>query len=206
MVSQRKRRLFFGLGLAVALALAVPASASAVSTLTGEGLSGTTSGSASCGTSTYSASGTSTGPYPGTFTESGSWPFAGALSATFTITSGSTTITGSKSAPSDSTACGSSGGAPFAIFQSNRGSYTATIHTPNGNFHDEGATTVVVGINVNINRQLDPLTESFTSSLTAPVLIAPTSKDQCKNDGWKAFPQFQNQGQCVSSVQSQRPS
>jgi hypothetical protein len=50
------------------------------------------------------------------------------------------------------------------------------------------------------------LTESFTSSLTAPVLVAPTSKDQCKNDGWKAFPQFQNQGQCVSSVQSQRPS
>jgi hypothetical protein len=35
------------------------------------------------------------------------------------------------------------------------------------------------------------------------VLIAPTSKDQCKNGGWKAFPQFKNQGECVSSFQRQ---
>jgi len=33
----------------------------------------------------------------------------------------------------------------------------------------------------------------------------PTSKDQCKNDGWKAFndPAFENQGACVSFVTSQ---
>lgn len=32
----------------------------------------------------------------------------------------------------------------------------------------------------------------------------PTNKDQCKNDGWKTFnnPAFENQGDCVSSVQS----
>jgi hypothetical protein len=29
---------------------------------------------------------------------------------------------------------------------------------------------------------------------------APTSKDQCKNDGWRNFPQFKNQGQCVAFV------
>jgi hypothetical protein len=46
------------------------------------------------------------------------------------------------------------------------------------------------------------LGEGFTSSLDQPVLIAPTSKDQCKSGGWKAFPQFKTQGQCVSSVRS----
>lgn len=32
----------------------------------------------------------------------------------------------------------------------------------------------------------------------------PTDKDQCKNDGWKKFntPEFRNQGECVSYVQS----
>jgi hypothetical protein len=33
----------------------------------------------------------------------------------------------------------------------------------------------------------------------APAL--PTSKDQCKNDGWRNFPQFKNQGQCVAFVE-----
>lgn len=34
--------------------------------------------------------------------------------------------------------------------------------------------------------------------------VAPTTKDQCKNDGWKKFnsPSFKNQGDCVSYVQS----
>ena len=45
--------------------------------------------------------------------------------------------------------------------------------------------------------------ENFTSSLAQPVLIAPTNKDQCKNDDWKNFPQFKNQGQCVSFVERQ---
>ena len=28
----------------------------------------------------------------------------------------------------------------------------------------------------------------------------PTSKDQCKNGGWRNYPGFKNQGQCVSYV------
>ncbi len=28
----------------------------------------------------------------------------------------------------------------------------------------------------------------------------PTSKDQCKNGGWRNYPQFKNQGQCVAFV------
>jgi hypothetical protein len=30
--------------------------------------------------------------------------------------------------------------------------------------------------------------------------VVPTSKDQCKNGGWRNFPQFKNQGDCVSFV------
>lgn len=42
---------------------------------------------------------------------------------------------------------------------------------------------------------------------SGPVLVGPpTSKEQCKSEGWKAFnnPSFVNQGQCVSSVVSHR--
>ena len=28
----------------------------------------------------------------------------------------------------------------------------------------------------------------------------PTSKEQCKNGGWRNYPQFKNEGQCVASV------
>jgi hypothetical protein len=28
----------------------------------------------------------------------------------------------------------------------------------------------------------------------------PTTKDQCKNGGWKTYPGFKNQGDCVSYV------
>jgi hypothetical protein len=43
----------------------------------------------------------------------------------------------------------------------------------------------------------------FTGSLEvfdAPPL--PTSKDQCKNGGWRNYPQFKNQGDCVSFVEN----
>ena len=38
-----------------------------------------------------------------------------------------------------------------------------------------------------------------------PPPSTPTSKDQCKHDGWKTFtnPKFKNQGQCVSFVEHQ---
>jgi hypothetical protein len=205
MVSQRKRSLLLGLGLSVALVLVVglPATASAVSTLTGE----TLNGSSSSGNSpdclngpnvTYSVSGTASGSYPGTFEESGTIKFVGntLLSATFKITSGTTTITGTKSGSAGSFVCFPAGAAANEDVP-----YTATIHTPNGDFHDEGVSTV----QVTLTGSAATLTETYTSSLAEPVLIGPDSKDQCKNNGWKAFPQqFKNQGQCVSFVERQR--
>ena len=202
MVLHRKRSLLLGMGLSVALVLAValPATASAVSTLAGETLNGSSSqgNSPPCDIPTYRVDGTATGPYLGTFTETGSWSFIDfTLSATFTITSGTTTITGSKSGElGGGSSCGELGA------NANVGSafYTATIHTPNGNFHDEGISAVSAAITPS---GAATLRESFFSLLAEPVLIGPNSKDQCKNNGWKAFPQqFKNQGECVSFVQS----
>ena len=36
------------------------------------------------------------------------------------------------------------------------------------------------------------------------VTSLPTSKDQCKNGGWMTFPQFKNEGDCVSFVSHQK--
>jgi hypothetical protein len=199
-VPQRQCRLMLSLGL-VALALAVsPATASAVSTLTGETLSGSSSqgNSPACPSPTFSVSGTATGPYPGMFAESGTWSPSNptTFSATFTITSGTTTIIGNKTRGPSFTllSCGTAGGASAILPQS---PYTATIPTPNGNFHDEGTSAVSVTIT---ESGAATLTESFTSSLAQPVLIAPTTKDQCKRGGWRDFPQFKKQGDCVSFV------
>jgi hypothetical protein len=43
---------------------------------------------------------------------------------------------------------------------------------------------------------------TFNGAAEVPVVGTPTSKDQCKNGGWRSFtnPTFKNQGQCVSFV------
>jgi 6-phosphogluconolactonase len=58
---------------------------------------------------------------------------------------------------------------------------------------------------------IDPVTGALSPKIPAtvatgldPIGIAvrppgvPTSKDQCKNGGWRNFPQFKNQGQCIA--------
>jgi hypothetical protein len=67
----------------------------------------------------------------------------GRFAATFTIVSGTTTITGSKG-PQFSGGAGCQFAPPGSGFSTANGqvSYTATIHTPNGNFHDEGTSSV----------------------------------------------------------------
>ena len=73
---------------------------------------------------------------------------------------------------------------------------TAHVERPSGNFHDEGTSNVFA----TVGGPSATLQETYTSSLTEPVLIVPTSKDQCKKNGWRNFPQFKNQGQCEKSV------
>ncbi len=55
---------------------------------------------------------------------------------------------------------------------------------------------------------LSPKTPATVGTQNAPGNIAlgplprvPTSKDQCKDDRWRNFPQFKNQGQCVAFVE-----
>jgi len=73
--------------------------------------------------------------------------------------------------------------------------------TPNGRYddHSAGIFNVVSGLTSPDSTSND---ESFTSSFTQPILIALTSTDQCKNGGYMNFPQFKNQGQCVSYVEN----
>ena len=211
MVSQRKRHLFFGLGLVVALVLAVGTSSAvaAVSTLSGEELSASGGpGAVACQTGgpySYTVSGTASGPYPGTFTETGSGmvnssPGPATLSASFTITSPttSTTITGTKNGGPGGLGCQDLFGPNTAVGLTGL-SYQATLHTSTGNFADRGTSDVVRLFTGPSGTTLD---ETFTSSL-GPV-FAPTSKDQCKNGGWATStnPVYKNQGECVSHFAS----
>jgi hypothetical protein len=120
------------------------------------------------------------------------------LSASFTIHSGNFLITGSKNGGPSETGCQDTSG--NTVVSIDGLSYQATINTSTGNYADQGTSSATVFT----GPTSAGLGEGFTSSLAQPVLIAPTTKDQCKNNGWKAFPQFKNQGQCVSSLESQR--
>jgi hypothetical protein len=51
----------------------------------------------------------------------------------------------------------------------------------------------------------DPLFFPDFTNETGDVVVTdaqpfPTSKDQCKNGGWRNFPQFKNEGQCIAFV------
>jgi 6-phosphogluconolactonase len=48
----------------------------------------------------------------------------------------------------------------------------------------------------------EPIDVAVTPAPPAPAV--PTSKDQCRQGGWQAFPQFKNQGACVSFVARRR--
>jgi hypothetical protein len=204
----------FGNGHGITLAATPPA------TLTGETFSSSGGpGGASCiggGTFSFTASGVATGPYTGTFTESGtgtltdfpgsSQSFFTAFSATFTIysPSGAVLVTGSKtldtSVPNTSDACYNQLNAVIASGIPT--TYGATIDTPAGNYHDQG-TSAVGNLRSGPTPTDTTLAETFTSTSTQPTLIVPTGKDQCMNGGYQNYPQFMNQGQCVSFVASQ---
>jgi hypothetical protein len=199
-------------GIAIPVAVAAPPA-----TMTGEHFASVGGpgvvGCSTSGTFPYSASGVATGPYSGTFTESGTVtttvitvpPFNGfvratGFSATFTVysPSGDVLVTGSKSldtsVPNASVFCQNPsqlGGGGVAT------TYNATIFTPTGNYSDQGTSLIPILFTTGPSTTL---VEDFTSSLLAPVIIAPTSKEQCKNGGWMNYPQFKNQGDCVSFV------
>lgn len=74
-----------------------------------------------------------------------------------------------------------------------------------------GADTISISSpNAHASADCSPLlaanTEATLNNGRATVIdapSAPTSKAQCKNGGWRDFPQFKNQGQCVAFVRRQ---
>ena len=156
------------------------------SELSGQGTSTVTGTCNPLGTSTFdfTVTGVATGPYPGTFTESGrvtigplSTPNATSFESTFTINAANGTVTGSKSLvgfeASSLGLCGTAafplGGADSLHFEGTV-SYNATITTPTGTGTDSGESFVNLQ-DAQVRGQVGfngfAFVETFTS--TAPV-------------------------------------
>jgi hypothetical protein len=165
--------------------------------VSGSILTGACTGDGNEGSLNFSVSGTADGPFPGTFTESGSFTVApngtvSDFSSAFTITSTSGNVTGLKRVfgqPSASCVLLSNG--VGLVFTSNLTTvYAATI---NGAIATLGTATVGIqgstGLGVNFR-------ENFASVGGSP---PPTSQEQCKDGGWRSFGTlFKTQGDCVS--------
>jgi hypothetical protein len=152
------------------------------------------------GSFSFSVSGTADGPFPGTFTESGSFtaPLSGFLdefSSTFTITSTSGTVTGSKRLVPDTDAtvrCSQLLDRVEVNTTDIPTTYTATI---NGTQRVTGTATVNMTGLVGGPPEAPTFSENFAST----GVVQLTGKEQCKDGGWQSFG-FKTQGDCVSFV------
>ena len=164
--------LKFALVLGCALALLAPGVAGAQTpvNLTGEVLSGTAPDAdaadvdcqpAGTSTVTYTVSGLASGPYVGTFEESGSLTIVAgqvtSFDATFTIDAGTSQVVGTKTLrASISASCLERRGRRNVFFNAN---YEATITTPTGTLVDRGRAIV----DANISDAGGALQEAFDS-------------------------------------------
>ena len=76
------------------------------------------------------------------------------------------------------------------------------VPTPTGTINSADVLIDVQGVADVTNISVNGVAEVPAPVPSQPT---PTSKDQCKHDGWKTFtnPKFKNQGQCVSFVEHQ---
>jgi hypothetical protein len=197
------------LALALILSAAAgPVSASAADqpTLDGESFTATavSSYSADCGADPvhveFSVSGTATGPYPGTYTETtsihdhlGSTEYV--LDGSFTIDSAPTTITGTLSGSGTVENLSCSAGASSAAGLPSK--YRAAIEPAAGNFVDRGpaATSWNLGPDLGSGPTLEGANANggtFTSDLPAAL---PDSDGDGRGDGEDNCPQVSNPGQ-----------
>ncbi len=160
----------------------------------------------------YHTSGIATGPFPGTFEETGTYvlgPEASGVGslrplidfqASYSIQSGSTTVTGTKHIPPDvsppavaqcyrTVIAGSGGVCVRSAVGSGNFTYQATIRSATGTTSTSGNG----GTNI-FQHRFEP------SCNFGPDL--PTSTEQCKKGGWQQYGVFKNQGDCVSYVQT----
>ena len=202
--------------VALAALAVVPAAASAAAPLPLEGenlvsdvhTGGTVNPScedaASPSGASYTVSGLASGPYNGTFTETGTvkydpttpTPTLTGFTASYTITADDgTVVTGTKTNSQTADAVNFLNCAPWGVLYFGTAvDYSATIKTATGSFHDAG-----IGDANNVH---DALVESFDlSTVGTPVPLAPTTASQCKKGGANTYgTMFKNQGDCVSFV------
>jgi len=112
--------------------------------------------------------------------------------STFTITSTSGTVTGSKRLAGDSStvSCTFTGNASVLSISDLAAAYTATI---NGAQRSTGTATVSLE-GLQAEGAGPPI---FSEEFASPGVVQLTSKQQCKGGGWQSFG-FKNQGDCVS--------
>ena len=163
----------------------------------GSTLTGACTGNGNEGSFNFSVSGTAAGPFPGTFTESGSFTtvrsgFLSDFSSVFTITSTSGTVTGSKRLTGDigTASCTAFSGAVLVSTTNLATTYAATI---NGAQRTTGTATVSIEGLLGVGAPI------FSESFASTGVVELTSKQQCRDRGWQSFG-FKNQGDCVSFV------
>lgn len=157
------------------------------------------------GTFTYHFQGTASGPYPGTFVEDVTVTAGApvppdtltrltAFHATFTITSVTEEVTGTKDLVP-----GESGLAYCSVGRHHRATFAAPSLTYSAAISSGGHTNTDEGTASATLQYGHPFSESFLMSQG----LSPTAKDQCKDGGWMDYPQFKNQGQCVAYTNHQ---
>ncbi len=79
------------------------------------------------------------------------------------------------------------------------------VLTPTGTINSADVLIDVQGVADVTNISVNGVAQVPEPVTVPPAPTTPTSKDQCKHDGWKTFtnPKFKNQGQCVSFVEHQ---
>ena len=170
-------------------------------TLTGErleeqnGVAQATYCSPEGGQFTYTTSGEAEGPYPGTYTETGTGTIVGwdlvSFTATFTIESSVGTVTGTKTLTGD-TDYGCFAG-PFDFRTDGLTTYQATIETADGVYTDQGTSLMRLTLTRGI---VNYFLETYESDQTLP-----TSREQCKDGVWETYG-FRNQGECIKYVEA----
>ena len=173
------------------------------------------------------------GPYhPGTFREEGTVTIRRdaqggvlmALQARFTIESSAGRVEGEKwvdrAVPATATENAACGPYPYADFVGSsfvaittQLRYEARITTAAGTFLDRGYADLALSARSGCRRSPQgdeygcnfhySFRETFRSDGIAPGPV-PTDEAQCKNDGYKTFGVFKNQGDCVSFVRTGR--
>ena len=131
----------------IAFVVASPPASAATASLAGESFAGTDVLTGQCpppgdaGSLPFTANGTASGPYPGTFTETGYWELdlevLSAFHSSFTITSGATTVTGTTDFTVGS-AFAACDGRAYAVPTH----YTGTATGPTGTSPVSGSSTV----------------------------------------------------------------